>query len=65
VVGPGVQIGANTRVGPHVVIEGPTRIGTDNHIFPFASVGSAPQDKKYKGEPTRSRSATATSSASA
>jgi UDP-N-acetylglucosamine acyltransferase len=53
VVGPGVQIGANTRVGPHVVIEGPTRIGTDNHIFPFASVGSAPQDKKYKGEPTR------------
>jgi UDP-N-acetylglucosamine acyltransferase len=53
VIGPDVQIGANTRVGPHAVILGPTRIGADNHIFQFASVGSAPQDKKYKGEPTR------------
>jgi len=53
VIGPDVQIGANTRVGPHAVIQGPTRIGADNHIFQFASVGSAPQDKKYKGEPTR------------
>jgi len=53
VIGPDVQIGANTRVGPHAVIEGPARIGADNQIFQFASVGSAPQDKKYKGEPTR------------
>jgi UDP-N-acetylglucosamine acyltransferase len=53
VIGPDVQIGANTRVGPHAVIQGPTRIGADNSIFQFASVGSAPQDKKYKGEPTR------------
>ena len=53
VIGPDVQIGANTRVGPHAVIQGPARIGADNHIFQFASVGSAPQDKKYKGEPTR------------
>lgn len=53
VIGPGVQVGPNCRVGPHAVIEGPTRIGADNQIFPFASVGSAPQDKKYKGEPTR------------
>jgi UDP-N-acetylglucosamine acyltransferase len=52
VIGPDVQIGANTRVGPHAVIEGPARIGADNQIFQFASVGSAPQDKKYKGEPT-------------
>ena len=53
VIGPGVEIGANTRVGPHAVIDGPTRIGRDNQVFAFASVGSAPQDKKYKGEPTR------------
>jgi UDP-N-acetylglucosamine acyltransferase len=53
VIGPDVQIGANTRVGPHAVIQGPTRIGADNQIFQFASVGSAPQDKKYQGEPTR------------
>jgi UDP-N-acetylglucosamine acyltransferase len=53
VIGPDVQIGANTRVGPHAVVQGPTRIGSDNVIFQFASVGSAPQDKKYKGEPTR------------
>jgi len=52
-IGPGVVIGANTRVGPHAVIEGPTLVGADNQIFQFASVGSAPQDKKYRGEPTR------------
>ncbi len=53
VIGSGVVIGANSRIGPHAVIEGPTRIGADNQVFQFASVGSAPQDKKYKGEPTR------------
>ena len=53
VIGPGVEIGAGTVVGPHVVIRGPTRIGRDNHIFQFASIGDAPQDKKYAGEPTR------------
>lgn len=53
VIGPGVQVGANTRIGPHAVVQGPARIGADNVIFQFASVGSAPQDKKYKGEPTR------------
>jgi len=53
VIGPDVQVGASTRIGPHAVIQGPTRIGADNAIFPFASVGSAPQDKKYRGEPTR------------
>jgi UDP-N-acetylglucosamine acyltransferase len=35
------------------VINGPTRIGRDNKVFQFASLGDAPQDKKYKGEPTR------------
>ncbi|EGV28750.1 Acyl-(acyl-carrier-protein)--UDP-N-acetylglucosamine O-acyltransferase [Thiorhodococcus drewsii AZ1] len=52
VIGSGVQIDAGTRVGPHVVVRGPTRIGRDNHIFQFASVGEDPQDKKYGGEPT-------------
>jgi UDP-N-acetylglucosamine acyltransferase len=53
VIGPGVTIGAGTRIGPHAVIEGPTSIGRDNRIFQFASIGAAPQDLKYNGEPTR------------
>ncbi len=53
IIGPDVEIGPRTIVGPHVVINGPTRIGADNHIFQFASIGDAPQDKKYNGEPTR------------
>ncbi|MBU0753389.1 MAG: acyl-ACP--UDP-N-acetylglucosamine O-acyltransferase [Gammaproteobacteria bacterium] len=52
-VGEHVEIGDGTRVGPHVVIDGHTRIGRDNHIFQFSSIGAAPQDKKYAGEPTR------------
>jgi UDP-N-acetylglucosamine acyltransferase len=53
IVSDGVEIGRGTRIGPHVVIKGPTTIGADNHIFQFASIGDDPQDKKYKGEPTR------------
>ncbi len=53
VIGAGVRIGAGTSVGPHCVIEGPTTIGRDNKIFQFASLGAAPQDKKYAGEPTQ------------
>jgi UDP-N-acetylglucosamine acyltransferase len=53
IIGPGVEIGPGTVVGPHVVINGPTRIGAENRIFQFASIGDAPQDKKYNGEPTR------------
>jgi len=53
VIGAGVAIGPRTWVGPHAVINGPTRIGADNKIYQFASIGDAPQDKKYKGEPTR------------
>jgi UDP-N-acetylglucosamine acyltransferase len=45
-----VVIGAGTTVGPHAVINGPTRIGARNRIFQFASIGSDPQDKKYRGE---------------
>ncbi|HTY94442.1 MAG TPA: acyl-ACP--UDP-N-acetylglucosamine O-acyltransferase [Steroidobacteraceae bacterium] len=53
VIGPDVVIGARTTVGAHAVIEGPTHIGEDNRIFAFAAIGGAPQDKKYRGEPTR------------
>lgn len=53
VIGAGVRIGAGTSVGPHCVIEGPTTIGRDNKIFQFSSLGAAPQDKKYAGEPTQ------------
>jgi len=52
VIGPHVKIGARTRVGPHVVIEGHTTIGCDNQFYQFGSIGAAPQDKKYAGEPT-------------
>ena len=47
-----VRIGAGTTIGPHCVIEGRTTIGSDNRIFQFCSLGAAPQDKKYAGEPT-------------
>ena len=53
VIGPDVVIGRGTVIGPHAVLNGPTRIGCDNHIFQFASIGDAPQDRKYRGEPTR------------
>ena len=53
IIGPGVEIGPRCVIGPHVVINGPTRIGADNRFFQFASIGDAPQDKKYAGEPTR------------
>jgi len=53
IIGADVEIGPGTSIGPHTVINGPTRIGRDNTIFQFASIGAAPQDKKYAGEPTR------------
>jgi UDP-N-acetylglucosamine acyltransferase len=53
VIGPQVVGGEGTTVGPHAVIEGPTRIGRHNRIHAHATLGGAPQDKKYRGEPTR------------
>ena len=53
VIGPDVRIEAGTQVGAHCVIEGPTVIGRDNRIFPTSSIGAAPQDMKYRGEPTQ------------
>ena len=52
VIGAGVEIGAGTVVGSHAVVMGPCRIGSENRIFQFASVGEQPQDKKYAGEAT-------------
>lgn len=53
VIGPDVEIGEGTWVGSHVVIQGPTKIGRDNKFYQFSSIGEAPQDLKFKGEPTR------------
>ncbi len=53
IIGEHVEIGAGTVVGPHVVIDGHTTIGKGNRFFQFGSIGEIPQDKKYKGEPTR------------
>lgn len=53
VIGEHACIGAGTVIGAHVVIDGRTRIGRGNRIHPFASIGGAPQDKKYRDEPTR------------
>ncbi|HOL64925.1 MAG TPA: acyl-ACP--UDP-N-acetylglucosamine O-acyltransferase [Accumulibacter sp.] len=52
IIGEYVEIGEHTVIGPHVVITGRTRIGRDNRIFQFCSLGEEPQDKKYAGEPT-------------
>jgi UDP-N-acetylglucosamine acyltransferase len=53
VIGPKVRIGPGTKVGASTVIDGDTTIGARNHIFHLASVGAAPQDLKYAGEPTK------------
>ena len=53
-IGPEVRIGSGTEIGPHVVVRGPTRIGRDNKILQFASIGEDPQDMKYRpGEESR------------
>ena len=52
-VGADVEIGAGCEVKSHVVINGPTKIGKNNRIFQFSSIGEEPQDKKFHGEPTR------------
>ncbi len=52
VIGADVEIGEGTWVGPHTVISGPCRIGRENKLYQFSSIGEAPQDKKYKGEAT-------------
>jgi UDP-N-acetylglucosamine acyltransferase len=51
-VGQNVRLGRGVRLDSHVVVDGPTSIGDETHLFPFVSVGLAPQDLKYAGEPT-------------
>src|SRR6185369_16682815 len=53
IVGPNVELGENCELVSHVVLEGPTRLGNNNKIFPFSAVGIGPQDLSYRDEPTR------------
>jgi UDP-N-acetylglucosamine acyltransferase len=53
VIGPDVIIGPRCWIGPHAIVTGQTTMGADNKVFPYASIGSEPQDKKYGGGPTR------------
>lgn len=53
ILGPHVEIGDDVTLESHVVIQGKTKIGKGCHIYPFASIGSAPQDLKFNGEDSR------------
>lgn len=53
VIGPDVELGEHCRLISHVTLEGPTKIGAHNRFYPFCSIGQAPQDITYAGEPTR------------
>ena len=53
VIGPDVELGEGCHLVSHVAIEGPAKIGAYNTVFPFCSIGLAPQDLTYAGEPTR------------
>ena len=53
VIGPNVEINENTIIHSHVSISGHTKIGKDNNIYPFASIGNDPQDLKYNDEETK------------
>ena len=52
IIGADVTLGPDCAIGPHVVLEGPTRMGARCRVFPFACVGTPPQDLKYRGERT-------------
>jgi len=52
IIGANVEIGSGCDIKSHVVIDGPTKIGCDNQIYQFSSIGADPQDKKYNGEAT-------------
>jgi UDP-N-acetylglucosamine acyltransferase len=54
-VGDEARLGARVRLESHVVVDGRTEIGDETHVFPFASIGLAPQDLKYRGEPAETR----------
>lgn len=50
IIGADVEIGEKSWIGPHVVIQGPSKIGAENRFFQFSSIGEIPQDKKFHGE---------------
>ena len=50
VIGPDVEIGPGCEIGPHAVIKGPTKMGANNRVFQFATIGEVPQDLKFEGE---------------
>lgn len=52
VIGPDVEVGPGCHIAAHAMIERNTRLGARNRVFQFASLGSAPQDKSYRDEPT-------------
>ena len=52
IIGANVEISSGCQIESHVVIKGPTKIGKNNHIYQFSSIGEDPQDKKFAGEPT-------------
>ena len=52
-VGPEAVLGAGVKLRSHVAVTGRTEIGEDTEIYPFSSIGSPPQDLKYRGEPSR------------
>jgi UDP-N-acetylglucosamine acyltransferase len=53
VIGPHVRIGRNCHIGSSAIVDGHTSLGDGTEVFPYASIGLAPQDLKYKGEATR------------
>jgi UDP-N-acetylglucosamine acyltransferase len=55
IVGPEVEIGARTEIKAHVCLEGPLSIGEDNVLYPYSTIGVAPQDLKYRGERSHTR----------
>lgn len=52
-VGRGVRLGARTRLIAQATVLGPTELGADTLVYPYATLGAAPQDRTYRGEPTR------------
>lgn len=55
IIGPEVELAEEVRLDSHCVIDGKTTIGAGSHVYPFVSIGLAPQDLKYKGEPAETR----------
>lgn len=53
IVGPDVRLAERVRLDAHVVVDGRTEVGAETRIFPFAAIGTPPQDLKYAGEPSR------------